>query len=494
MEVFIIIGLILLNGILSMSEIAMVSARKPRLEADAKRGSRAAKTALKLSGNPDVFLSTIQIGITLIGILTGIYSGDMLAQSFGKVLARIPALEAHSVAIAQVIIVVTVTYLTLILGELVPKRIGMSSSERVAKLVARPMNLLSKIALPFVWLLSKSTAGMLRILGINTVDGNRVTEEEIKAIIQEGAAEGEIEEVEQDIVERVFNLSDRNVGSIMTHRSDMVWLDTNATCDQVEDIVKNNLFNTYPVADGNLDSIVGVVHLKDLFGRLDEPGFTLSQVMRPAQYIPENLSVYNALDLMRRTGGRYGLVTDEFGSIEGIVTLKDIIKALLGSMPRSGRGTGNRHTRGRQPADRRPTVVLRFSGPFRHGGPLQRLQLQHAQRSDSRKAGTYPPYGRETVVAQLRLRDRRHGRSADRQSARHAETARGGRRLNGPLDISRAEIATIAAPYRRTVPAGHRHARSYPRPRPKTRKTSPRKHAVFRACRLSATGSLRTIP
>ena len=344
MEVFIIIGLILLNGILSMSEIAMVSARKPRLEADAKRGSRAAKTALKLSGNPDVFLSTIQIGITLIGILTGIYSGDMLAQSFGKVLARIPALEAHSVAIAQVIIVVTVTYLTLILGELVPKRIGMSSSERVAKIVARPMSLLSKIALPFVWLLSKSTAGMLRILGINTVDGNRVTEEEIKAIIpgrvmtelthiMEGAAEGEIEEVEQDIVERVFNLSDRNVGSIMTHRSDMVWLDTNATCDQVEDIVKNNLFNTYPVADGNLDSIVGVVHLKDLFGRLDEPGFTLSQVMRPAQYIPENLSVYNALDLMRRTGGRYGLVTDEFGSIEGIVTLKDIVRALIGGMP-----------------------------------------------------------------------------------------------------------------------------------------------------------------
>lgn len=389
-------------------------------------------------------------------------------------------------AIAQVIIVVTVTYLTLILGELVPKRIGMSSSERVAKIVARPMSLLSKIALPFVWLLSKSTAGMLRILGINTVDGNRVTEEEIKAIIQEGAAEGEIEEVEQDIVERVFNLSDRNVGSIMTHRSDMVWLDTNATCDQVEDIVKNNLFNTYPVADGNLDSIVGVVHLKDLFGRLDEPGFTLSQVMRPAQYIPENLSVYNALDLMRRTGGRYGLVTDEFGSIEGIVTLKDIIKALLGSMPEAGeeqeivtREDGSLLIDG-------PALVLRFSGPFRHGGPLQRLQLQHAQRSDSRKAGTYPPYGRETVVAQLRLRDRRHGRSADRQSARHAETARGGRRLNGPLDISRAEIATIAAPYRRTVPAGHRHARSYPRPRPKTRKTSPRKHAVFRA--LSSIG------
>lgn len=336
MEIVIIVGLILLNGVLSMSEIAMVSARKSRLEADVKKGSKAAKTALKLANAPDTFLSTIQIGITLIGILTGLYSGEVLAQSFGKVIALIKPLEAHAIAIAQTLIVIIVTYLTLIIGELVPKRIGMSASERVAKLVARPMNLLSKIALPFVWILSKSTVATLKLLGVNTQENNKVTEDEIKAIIQEGTDGGEIQEVEQDIVERVFNLGDRNVGSIMTHRSEMVWLNVNYTKEQIEETVKNNLFNTYPVADKNLDSIVGVVHLKDLFGRLDEEDFKLSKVLRAPQYIPENLSVYNALELMRTTGGRYGIVTDEFGSIEGIVTLKDIVRALIGSMPEVG--------------------------------------------------------------------------------------------------------------------------------------------------------------
>ena len=336
MEIVIIVGLILLNGVLSMSEIAMVSARKSRLEADVKKGSKAAKTALKLANAPDTFLSTIQIDITLIGILTGLYSGEVLAQSFGKVIALIKPLEAHAVAIAQTLIVIIVTYLTLIIGELVPKRIGMSASERVAKLVARPMNLLSKIALPFVWILSKSTVATLKLLGVNTQENNKVTEDEIKAIIQEGTDGGEIQEVEQDIVERVFNLGDRNVGSIMTHRSEMVWLNVNYTKEQIEETVKNNLFNTYPVADKNLDSIVGVVHLKDLFGRLDEEDFKLSKVLRAPQYIPENLSVYNALELMRTTGGRYGIVTDEFGSIEGIVTLKDIVRALIGSMPEVG--------------------------------------------------------------------------------------------------------------------------------------------------------------
>lgn len=336
MEIVIIIGLILLNGVLSMSEIAMVSARKSRLEVEAKRGSKSARTALRLANSPDVFLSTIQIGITLIGILTGLYSGDVLAQDAGRLIAKIEPLRAHAVTIAQVLIVVIVTYLTLIIGELVPKRIGMSAAERVARLVARPMNLLSKIALPFVWVLSKSTAGMIRLLGINTTDNGKVTEDEIKAIIQEGTEGGEIQEVEQDIVERVFNLGDRNVGSIMTHRSEMVWLNINDSNERIEEIVKGNLFNTYPVVDRNLDSIVGVVHLKDLFGRLDEPGFSLAKAIQPPQYLPENLSVYNALELMRTTGGRYGIVSDEFGSVEGIVTLKDILKALLGSMPEAG--------------------------------------------------------------------------------------------------------------------------------------------------------------
>ncbi len=335
-EIVIICGLIVLNGVLSMSEIALVSARKSRLEADAKKGSKSARTALKLATDPDVFLSTIQIGITLVGILTGLYSGDVLAQDFGRVIARIEPLSAHAVAIAQTVIVVVVTYLTLIIGELVPKRIGMTASERVSKWVARPMYLLSKVASPFVWLLSKSTAGVVRLLGINGEEEGKVTEEEIKAIIQEGTEDGEVQEVEQELVERVFNLGDRNVGSIMTHRSEMVWLSLSDTREQIERTVKDNLYNAYPVADQNLKQVDGVVYLKDLFGKLDDPAFELRSILRPVLYIPERLSVYNALEQLRTQEVKSALVIDEFGSVEGIVTLKDIIRGLIGNTAEEG--------------------------------------------------------------------------------------------------------------------------------------------------------------
>ena len=333
MEIVIIIGLILLNGLLSMSEIAMVSARKSRLEADSKKGSRAARTALKLANSPDTFLSTIQIGITLIGILTGLYSGEVLAQSFGKVIATIEPLRTHAVAIAQTLIVAIVTYLTLIVGELVPKRIGMQAAEKVAKLVARPMNVLSKIALPFVWLLSKSTSGMLRLLGINTLGESKVTEDEIKAIIQEGTVGGEIQEVEQDIVERVFNLGDRNVGSIMTHRSELVWLDTNDSAEEILRKVCADMHDVYPVSDGRPDELAGAAHMKDLFGNIHRPDFRLSSILKPANCLPENQSVYEALEEFKRTNSAYGFIIDEFGDVLGIVTLRDMMEALVGEVP-----------------------------------------------------------------------------------------------------------------------------------------------------------------
>ena len=335
MEILVILLLILLNGLFAMSEIALISARRSNLEMQARQGSAGARQALKLAKDPDRFLSTVQIGITLIGILTGIYSGDTLAAKFGGELARLGIPLRTATVTAQVTIVIAVTYLTIIFGELVPKRIGMNAAERAAKIVAQPMRLLSVAASPFVWLLSRSTAGVARLLGLQRAE-SKVTEAEIRSIIQEGAEDGEVQAVEQQIMGRVFSLGDRTVESIMTHRSEMVWLNVNYTKEQIEETVKNNLFNTYPVADKNLDSIVGVVHLKDLFGRLDEEDFKLSKVLRAPQYIPENLSVYNALELMRTTGGRYGIVTDEFGSIEGIVTLKDIVRALIGSMPEVG--------------------------------------------------------------------------------------------------------------------------------------------------------------
>ena len=336
MEIFIIIGLILLNGILSMSEIALVSARKARLELDAKRGNKSAQTALKLAGEPDRFLSTIQIGITLIGILTGLYSGEAFAYNLAEVVRHVPVLEPYALGVSKTIIVISVTYLTLIMGELVPKRIGMGYAERVSMLVAKPMYFLSKLALPFVWLLSKSTSLVIKITGIKANEENKVTEEEIKAIVKEGFDGGEVQEVEQDIVERVFNLGDRNVGSIMTHRSDLVWLDVTDSIEKIREKVQENLFNIYPVASEKFDNIKGVVYLKDLFGRIDEPDFSLEEVIRPAQYLPENQSVYNALEQFKEARVKYGIVTDEFGGIQGIVTLKDIMEGLIGQVPEVG--------------------------------------------------------------------------------------------------------------------------------------------------------------
>lgn len=296
MEIVVILGLILLNGLLSLAEIALVSARKARLESEARKGKKSAQTALDLAHNPDKFLSTVQIGITLVGILTGLFSGEAFAADLAEALKGVPALAPYALAISKLTIVVIVTYLTLVLGELLPKRIGMNFAEQVAKLVAQPMNVVSKIASPVVWLLSKSTRGLMVLLGLNRSEENRVTEDEIKAIVREGFDSGEVQDVEQDIVERVFTLGDRDVGSIMTHRSELIWLNTEEPLDTIRRTVKDHLFNVYPVAAGKFDNIVGVVFLKDLFGKIDQPGFSLSDVLRPAQFVPESQSVYNTLE------------------------------------------------------------------------------------------------------------------------------------------------------------------------------------------------------
>ncbi len=252
MECIIILILILLNGLLSMSEIALVSARKTKFESEAKKGKKVAKTALKLSEDPNRFLSTIQIGITLIGILTGLYSGEALAGDLSRLLSDIPSLSPYAFAISKTIIVVVVTYLTLVFGELVPKRIGMGNPERVSLIVAHPMLLLSVCAAPFVWLLSKSTWITVRMLGLDKGNESKVTEEEIKAIIKEGYQDGEVQEVEQDIVERVFTLGDRRVDSIMTHRGELVWLDITDSIDQIKEKVKGTTFLTStPYRQGN---------------------------------------------------------------------------------------------------------------------------------------------------------------------------------------------------------------------------------------------------
>lgn len=330
-EIIIIIALVLLNGIFAMSEIALISARKSSLATDVKKGSKAAKIALKLAKEPDRFLSTIQIGITLIGILTGIYSGTALADGFSLVLNDWGVSPGYSHLVAQSIIIVSVTYLTLIFGELVPKRIGLSIAEKASKVVARPMYVLSLVAAPFVWILSKSTSAMFNILGIKDSD-NKVTEEEIKSIVQEGMEDGEVQEVEQDIVERVFLLGDLKVNSIMTQRTRITWLFSDMNKSEIKKALEDNLYEMYPVKDGQKDEVRGVVSLKDLVLHLDKQDFKLEDFVRPAFYFHENMSVYKVLEVMKEDGTSRALVCDEFGICQGIVTLRDILEALLGSV------------------------------------------------------------------------------------------------------------------------------------------------------------------
>lgn len=330
-ELLIILLLILFNGILSMSEIALISARKTFLANEVKRGSKSAKTALKLANEPDKFLSTVQIGITVIGILTGLYSGSVLADDFADVLKNWGVPASYAYRVSQISIVVFVTYLTLIFGELVPKRIGMSISEKASKIVARPMYLLSLIASPFVWILSKSTAFIFNLFGFKS-EIAKVTESEIKSLIEEGYRDGEIQEVEQDILERVFILGDLRVSSLMTYRSDVIALDVQMSNDEIKSILKGNLYDIYPVIDKNFDNVKGVVLLNDLIFSIDQPDFKLENIIVSAPYFHERMSVYKVLEQMKKEGISTALIFDEFGSCQGVIRLRDILEGLVGTI------------------------------------------------------------------------------------------------------------------------------------------------------------------
>ena len=332
MEIIIILGLIFLNGCFSLAEMALVSSRKVRLEQEAKRGDKRSKMALELSSNPDKFLSTIQIGITIIGILTGFFSGKKIADWLTIQLEQIPWLSAHAHGVAIVLILLIVTYFSLVLGELLPKRLAMSHPERFAKIVSGPMTTLSKLVTPIIMLLSASTQGIMKLFGISSTPNNRITEEEIKAILQEGTEDGQIQVVEHDIVERVFNLSDRDVDTLMTHRNDLTWLDVKDDLNEIRATIEGRIHSVYPVASEQLDEILGVVFLKDFFKSYQDPDFNISDYIRPAQFVPESMNGYDVLEHFRKSQAFYAIVTDEFGSIQGMVTLNDLTEALVGNI------------------------------------------------------------------------------------------------------------------------------------------------------------------
>ena len=330
MEILIILFLILLNGIFSMSEIALISARKNRLETAAKKGNKNAKAALDLANSPNEFLSTVQIGITLIGILTGIYSGDKITTDVQNFVATFEALSPYSDSIAVGIVVVTLTFFSLVLGELLPKRIGLNYPESIAKAVAFPMKIVSTVTMPFIWLLTTSTDFLLKMLQIKPTADGKVTEEEIKAIIKEGTEVGEVQEIEQDIVERVFHIGDRKVNSLMTHRSDIVYLSLEDTKEEIKAKVIDELHSVYPVCEDNLDNVIGLVLLKDLFVSFESGTFDLKSITRDAVYLIEQTSAYKALENFKTSKMHYAFVVDEHAIFQGVITLNDILEALVG--------------------------------------------------------------------------------------------------------------------------------------------------------------------
>lgn len=332
MEAFIILLLIFINGVFSMAEIAMISSRKSKLNAEASKGDKAARAAVKISSDPDKFLSTVQMGVTLVGILTGIFSGDTLARDFASFLTYVGVGAGTASVLSKAIIVFIVMFLSILLGELIPKRIAMSNPEKVAKTLAGLMRFVSWIASPVVWLLAKSTALCTKALGIKERE-SKVTEDEIKSIIEEGKDEGEVSPVEQDIVERVFTLGDLSVSTIMTLRDDIVWLDLEMTEEEIIKTIEGTIFEQYPVVDGDIDHVVGVLSIKDYVTALRrDKHLDLRKMMKEAHYVHENMSIYTVLEYMKSERIHRALVCDEFGGLEGIISLKDIFDALVGNM------------------------------------------------------------------------------------------------------------------------------------------------------------------
>lgn len=330
MELLIILLLTLLNGIFSMSEIALVSARKSRLEVAANNGDKSARAALELARSPNRFLSTVQIGITLIGILLGIFSGQNLTDNVQSILNQIPLLKPYSHSIAVVAMLFVITYLSLVLGELVPKQIGLHYPETIAKLVVTPMSWLSRLTSPFIWLLTVSSDALIKLLGISSAQ-EQVTEDEIKSVVREGASGGAIDAIEEDIVQNVFSLGDRRIASLMTHRADIDWLNALSSEEEIRAEITTSHHSVYPLCDGSLDTVLGLLYVKDYWSAMQtDPNANLRSLTRNGLTVHENTRAYPVLEKFKESRIHMAVVVDEYGNVVGVVTINDILDALIG--------------------------------------------------------------------------------------------------------------------------------------------------------------------
>lgn len=331
MEIFILIGLIVLNGLFAMSEIAIVTARKSRLTALAHGGSSTAKAALKLAEDPTQFLSTVQIGITSIGILNGIFGESILAEPLSLWLQTFGLSPDLTNIFSTVLVVIIVTYVSIVIGELVPKRIGQVSAESIACLMAKPMVFLAIATKPFVWMLSGSTHALMRLMGFSHRLDDNVTQEDIQAMLQEGSSAGVIEHNEHAMVKNVFRLDERTISSLMVPRSDIVFLDLNLPLDANLRTVMQSPHSRFPVCRNNVDDMVGIISAKQLLSQsIAGERLELVDLVKNCNFVPNSLSGMELLEHFRTTGSQMVFVVDEYGDLKGLVTLQDMMDALTG--------------------------------------------------------------------------------------------------------------------------------------------------------------------
>lgn len=338
LEISAIVLLILLNGFFAMSEMALVSAKKVRLRKLAKAGDRNAQSALELKREPERFLSTVQVGITLVGVLTGVYGGATIADNLAHQLSTVPALAPYAPGLGLAMVVAGIAYLTLILGELVPKRLAMAWPERLAGVSAPLMRVLMAITMPVVYVLTLSTRLVLSIIGVEGKEASKVTEDDIRGMIAEGARVGVVDRAEEDMLERIFRLGDRQVGAIMTHRSRIVWLDMESTPEEIMRVIQESPYSRFPVAKGSLEDILGVIKAKDLLTSCagGKP-LDISQHLLEPLFVPESMKAFQLLELFKtKPRMHFALIIDEYGDIQGLVTLNDILEAIVGDIPSVG--------------------------------------------------------------------------------------------------------------------------------------------------------------
>jgi putative hemolysin len=334
-ELLVILVLISANGLFAMAELALLSARKPRLRHRAQGGDQAARIALELAEDPNRFLSTVQVGITLVGTLTGVFGGATLAEELARHLARHGTLAPYAETISLVMVVVGISYTTLVLGELVPKRLAMCYPERLATLLAWPLHAVSMLGVPLVRILSASTSLVLWVLRARPSSEPAVTEDEIKALVREGARLGVFEHAEQEMVQRVFRLGDRRVGALITPRTEVVWIDVHDPPDVVRRKVAQSPHSRFPVCEGDLDHVLGIVHAKDLLARgfVGKP-FDFRGILTVPLFVYEGTPGLKVLEMFKTSQTHVALVLDEYGSVEGLVTASDFLEAIVGQFSR----------------------------------------------------------------------------------------------------------------------------------------------------------------